>query len=64
MKGITLARTLMIAGMMTATRQTLGACPQQALPDDAATYSSSSSIQTPAPQPNLTRFVHQEDQNW
>ena len=64
MKGITLARTLMIAGMMTATRQTLAACPQQALPDDAATYSSTSAIQTPVPQLNRTRFVHQEDQNW
>ncbi len=64
MKGITLARTLMIAGMMTATRQTLAAYPQQALPDDVATYSSTSAIQTPVAQPNRTRFVHQEDQNW
>ena len=64
MKGIALARYVMIAGMMIATGKTLAACPQQALRDDAAVYSSSSSIQTPQPQANRTRMAHEENQNW
>ena len=64
MRGIALARYLMVAGMVTATGKNPAACPQQALPDDEPAYSSSSSIQTPQPQPNRRNIVREQNEDW
>ncbi len=57
-----MARHLMIAGMMTIAADHVAARPQQALPDDAPTYVTSSGIQTPAP--NRPATVHYTKENW